>query len=219
LVVKSVDAPSRLKPIADVSKLAARELARAGFRKRSGDIFTREIEKEVLGWLGLNRAVTRQDGKLEINPVVGVRNQQIERLVADLMGSKSHPYIPPTISTHLGYLGPGARYTPWLFEQTDDLPADVSEMVEAVTTYGLPFMEKNKRLREMTSSLESGKFGPSHQTAYRLPVAYWLLGEKAQAVRTLDSKLAASTGRSDPGSQQYQKFAERLRKRIEQGEP
>src|SRR5690606_27740771 len=87
-----------------VLELVRAELAGLAFEKRAGDIFTRDLTSEVLGWIGLNRATRGRPGVLEINPVVGVRHQPIERLLAELRGEKAHPYVPPTLSVHLGYL-------------------------------------------------------------------------------------------------------------------
>src|SRR5690242_10447195 len=87
-----------------------------GFRKRAGQVLTAELAPDVLGWIGLNRATKhRAPGEVEINPVVGVRHQAVERLVAELLGIKFHAYVPPTVCTPLGYLLPEARFRSWLF--------------------------------------------------------------------------------------------------------
>ncbi len=52
----------------------------------------------MLGWLGLNRASTHDAGTaVELFPVVGVRHQGVERVVAELRGEKFHQYIPATV--------------------------------------------------------------------------------------------------------------------------
>lgn len=88
----------------DVAKTCAPLLAELGFKKRAGDVFTVDLDEDVLGWLGLNRATEhRPAGEVEINPVVGVRHQVVERIVAECRGEKFHAYQPPTVSTPLGY--------------------------------------------------------------------------------------------------------------------
>ena len=85
--------------IGDVVKLVTPLLAELNFRKRAGQIFTAEITDDVLGWLGLNRATRHcPAGEVEINPVVGVRHQGVERIVAECRGEKFHAYQPPTRS-------------------------------------------------------------------------------------------------------------------------
>ncbi len=113
----------------------------AGFKKRVGQVFTRELGGDVLGWLGLNRATRgRQRGEVEVNPVVGVRHQGVERMVAELRGESFHAYQPPTVNTPLGYLMPEQRYRGWVIEA--DGSADVLEdLASAVAEYAIPFME------------------------------------------------------------------------------
>ncbi len=61
------------------------ELCAIGMQKRSGDIFTFELNKEAIGWVGLNRAVRNYGGLLAVNPVVGVRHQIIEKTLEDVL--------------------------------------------------------------------------------------------------------------------------------------
>ncbi|MBA2479677.1 MAG: hypothetical protein H0V44_03365, partial [Planctomycetes bacterium] len=81
-----------------------------GFKRRSQEIYTHPITKNVVGWVGLNRKVAA-DESLEINPVIGVRHQEVEKMVAQLSGVEFHQYIPPSISIPLGYLEKG-KYAP-----------------------------------------------------------------------------------------------------------
>ena len=65
-------------------------LVKSGLKKRAGHVFTLEIAAGVLGWLGLNRATKhRGPGEVESSPVVGVRFQEVERLVAACRGDQS----------------------------------------------------------------------------------------------------------------------------------
>lgn len=200
-------------PITEVSRAAASQLAGLGFRKRSGDVFTRNVTDDLLGWIGLNRAVARGDGILEINPVIGARHQPLERLVAELAGRPFHPYIPPTASMHVGYLMPEHRYVPWLFAR-DGVEAGVRRMVQAILDAGLPFIEQNASLDRLVATLESGGGGVPEQTAYRLPVGYLLLGDVQRAQRSAEQSLTALGERSDPAAEAFRSFASHLRRRL-----
>jgi hypothetical protein len=116
--------------------------------KRSVQIFTLDISEDMLGWVGLNRAVERGDGKLEISPVIGVRHQAVEALVAKLLGIESHRYIPPTISTPLGYLMPNSEYTACFFESGVDNVSEVEPIIECVRKWGYPFMDATITLKD-----------------------------------------------------------------------
>ena len=83
----------------------------AGLKKHADSVYTLDLSPGILGWFGLNRATRhRAPGEVEINPVVGVRFQEVEQLVSALCGEKFHSHIPPTVSSPLGYVMPDARY-------------------------------------------------------------------------------------------------------------
>jgi hypothetical protein len=188
-------------------------LAQRGFRKRAGGIFTTELANGALGWVGLNSASRHYPaGSVEINPVVGIRNQEVERVVAEVRGERFHEYVPPTLSTPLGYLFPEARYRSWIFGADDSLTA-ATEMVEAIADYGVPFMQRLSSLPELCRGLEKSS-GLEHQLVYRRPVARMLLGELVKAREVLDQSLAALGDRRDPAAEELRRFGEALRERL-----
>lgn len=188
-------------------------LAQLGFRKRAGDVFTVELGGDVIGWLGLNRANRhRPAGEMGINPVVGVRHQEVERIVADLRGEKFHAYIPPTVSTSLGYLMPEHRYRAWVFGAQDG-GDHAAEMVDAVATYALPFMRRMTGLSELCGELDRG-LGYEHQVVYRRPVAWMLSGNAAHALRVLEDSSGKLGARNDPAAEEFRRFGAALRQRL-----
>jgi hypothetical protein len=186
----------------------------AGFRKRAGDVLTLDLAPGVLGWLGLNRASQhRAPGEVEINPVVGVRFQDVERLVAACRGDKFHPYQPPTISSPIGYLMPDKKYKGWLFgpgRSNDDTAADVARAIDA---YGVPFMRSVVDLDELRQRLE-GRMGIEDQLVYRRPVAAFLAGDVGRARALLDDALAAIGLRSDLAAADFKNFGRALHRRL-----
>jgi hypothetical protein len=190
-----------------------RLLGQQGFRKRAGDVLTVELGRDVLGWLGLNRATRHHPaGEIEINPVVGVRHQGVEQIVAELRREKFHKYVPPTVSTSLGYLMPEHRYRPWILSAVGavDPPA---KMVEEVGAYALPFMRRLTELSELCVELDRG-LGYEHQIAYRRPVAWMLSGNLARAHQVLDDELWKLGARTDPAAEDFRRFGEALRQRL-----
>ena len=188
-------------------------LAQMGFKKRSGWLFTTELEPDVLGWLGLNRATEhRAKGEVEVNPVVGVRFQRVERLVAELRGEKFHGYIPPTINRPIGYLLPEAKYRGWIFGpgRANDTAKD---MVSIVEKYGLPFMRSIRGLSELLQMLEA-RYGFDHLIMYRRPVTCFLAGDTAQARTLVEESLAAIGVREDLAAAEFRKFAAAFLNRL-----
>ena len=201
----------------EVVDAARGPLGELGFQKRSGEIFTAGVANGVLGWLGLNRAYRRSEDALEVNPVVGVRNQAVERLVAELRAEKFHPYQPPTVSTPLGYLTAPGKYTPWLFTRGGVAVAtEMSNLVAAVAEFGLPFMRESSDLGGLRHLIEE-KMGFAHQLIYRHPVVCLLAGDNDMALRVLETSLAELGQRTDPAAAEFRSFADRFRVRAGQG--
>ncbi|MGE6757078.1 hypothetical protein ACQKGO_03610 [Corallococcus interemptor] len=184
-----------------------------GFRKRAGNVFTLDLAPNVLGWLGLNQATKyRAVGEVEINPVIGVRFQDVERLVAECRGEKFHAYQPPTISSPLGYLMPQKEYKAWVFtpENSEEMATD---MAHAITTHGVAFMRTVADLAELRRLLRDG-FGFDHQLAYRRPAAALVSGEAEQARALLDEELASIGARTDLAAAEFRRFEASLRSRL-----
>lgn len=200
----------------DVGKICAAVLAELGFKKRAGDVFTLDVDEEVLGWLGLNRATRhRPAGEVEINPVVGVRHQGVERIVAECRGARFHAYQPPTVVVPLGYLLPEARYTAWFFGagvSADDVARDMSAAIER---HGLPFIHSTTALPELCRRLEEG-LGFEHELAYRRPVALLLAGENRRAREELEATLTELDDRADLTAEELRRFTAALRSRIDE---
>ena len=189
-------------------------LLKLGFKKRAGGIFTIDLSKDVIGVIGLNRATKhRPPGEVEINPVVGVRHQEVERLVAELRGDKFHAYQPSTIATPLGYVMPENRYRSWVFT-VDRAETVATEMVATIAAHGLAFMHSMKGLTDLCRALDEGRVGFEHQLAYRRPVAWLLAGDPMRAREKLDQSVAALGDRSDLAAEELRRFATALWGRL-----
>ena len=188
-------------------------LQKHGFKKRAGGIFTREIAEDVIGWLGLNRASKHHPaGQAEVNPVVGIRHQAIERIVAELRGEKFHAYVPPTVSTPLGYVMPAASYRGWLLG-AGVVEHNADDLVAAIEAFGVPFMVSGSSLPELCRLIGQG-FGYDHQLVYRYPVAWILAGDLARAQEVLEAAEADLGSRTDAAAIQFRSFSTAFRNRF-----
>lgn len=189
-------------------------LTKVGFKKRTEGVFTIDLAPQVLGWLGLNRATRHHaPGEVEINPVIGVRFQEVERLVAELRGAKFHAYAPPTVSTPIGYVMPEKKYKMWLFSRGRSDADVANDMANAIATHGIAFMRSTVELGELRVKLEA-RLGFDHQLAYRRPVAALIAGDVEQAQALLDAELSAMATRKDLAATKFKQFAEVLRDRL-----
>jgi len=190
-----------------------------GFRKRRAGVFTIELANNVDGWVGLNTATRhRPPGEVEVNPVVGVRHRDIENLVADLRGEKRHAYLPPTISTPLGYVTPAQRYLAWVFSPgTEAEQGDA--LVAAVAAHGLDYMRVRVDLTELCRSLAEKGAGPEHQIAYRRAVAWLLAGDRNRARQLLADAVTALGVRTDLAAAELRRFSTRFLEYADERKP
>jgi hypothetical protein len=198
-----------------VGDIARDDLVALGLRKRSGQVYTTELTEDAIGWLGLNSASEhRPIGIVEVNPIVGIRHQPVERMVAELLGSPFHAYQPPTVNRPLGYLLPANKYLSWNVDTNDPVSAEqVGQLVETLRDYGLPFMRDNSSLHAICTLLEE-RVGFEHQIAFRRPVAWLLAGDRVRARRALDETIGGLGSRDDPAAEQLRQFGRALEDRL-----
>ena len=178
-----------------------------GFQKTK-DAWLLPLGEIVSGWVGLN-SVSRPDGRVGINPVVGVRNEQIENLLKHL--SENRFVSPPSISTSLGYLMPESRYLEWLFEPDPfDYKSECQRMIGAIEVYGIPFMKSNRSLDTIVEHLQNRRYTWNESIVYRLPVACLVLGDTSTATSYVKGELVKLGARKDDAAQDYRRFADRL---------
>jgi hypothetical protein len=170
--------------------LVQNRLAGSGFKKRKPGILTSFISDDVLGWVGLNKATRGRGDALEVNPVVGVRNQRIERLVAELTGDAFDELIPPTIAGNVGYLSPAHRYLAFTFSDSGPNEEVADRLCEAVNMHGLPFMKKAADLRTLVEAMQTTRLETPEQLNYRIPVGLWLLANAEEAKAFIATRLS-----------------------------
>lgn len=203
--------PQRRTLLAEVDEEVRRSLDAASFRRRREGLYTVETAPHVLGWLGLNTSYFGKGAVLEINPVIGVRHQSVERLVADLQGVEFHPYLPCSVSSPLGYLMPASEFLVWAFQRGVDVGPPAADMARAVLTYGLQFMRETLTLPQLLRRIEDNQ---GNQLEYRLPVVLMLLGQKERAASAIDAHLARIGSQDNPYTVAYRSFARNVRGRL-----
>lgn len=186
-----------------VSTTLREPIEQMGFRKRAGEVFTIKLADGVLGWLGLNYASRHhQRGQVEINPIVGIRHQAVERLVARLRQERFHEYQPPTVSVPLGYVMPVHGYKSWEFGGQYGTTA-AADLVQAIADYGIPFMRSVIRLPEILMAINRGL---CHYPEYRSPAVLEIMGHRNDAKVALARAVDELGERDDAAAQQLRHF-------------
>jgi hypothetical protein len=171
-----------------------------GWRKRTGDFYTRPLAPGVLGLLALapNRGLPHQ---WRLKPYVGVVHERVNAVARALTGSEGgSPYPHATIRHKLVRLleGPEAQERDrWLIaaEALDANGRMFREVADAAREVGLPWMRKRTSLEALIYELRDGN-GPSRRTPY-LTAALWMTGEVAAAEAWL-AQIAAQFGAPPP---------------------
>lgn len=192
----------------ELLKIVRQPLEALGYRKRAGAVFTLPIDDEFLGWLGLNTASEHLGGTgINVLPIVGLRHQPTERLIAECAGRKFHAFQPPTIRASIGELMAEPTYATWLVDR-DQSGGTVDAMVEAVRDVGLPFVRTNATLSELRRRIDDGF--SSDQLAYRRSAAAVVVGDPSAARAIVDDALRVIDGRTDAAANDFRRFADNL---------
>lgn len=190
------------------------ELAKLGLKKRVSGIFTLDIAPGVLGWLGLNQATDHHaTGEFHINPVVGVRHQEIEKIVAECSNKEYHAYKGTTINRPIGYVMPENSYKTWDFTDANAVEA-ARDMASAIAAHGIPFMRAHQGLPEIYDKMEKRYHAMDEALAMRRPVTLLLMGDPARSLQALEAELAKLGPRTDPAAAYFRSFADAFRKRF-----
>lgn len=195
--------------LAETLQVVFEELRSLGFRKRAGSIFTCELGDDILGWVGLNRATQgRAAGSASVNPVIGLRHQEVQKVVAELDAEKYHPYLPPTVSSPIGYIMPERRLAAW--EVTPSTATiEARNIGTAVSEWGLPFMRENSDLRAILR-LADQEYGIPDSLRYTRPVARALSGDRVGASEDVAASLLELAPHAWPAAVRFRSFAARF---------
>jgi hypothetical protein len=156
-----------------------------GWRKRSGDFYTRPLVPGVVGLLALapTRGLPHQ---WRLHPYVGVLHERVNALARTLSGAvgTTGPYPQDTIRCRLVRLldGPDAKEQDrWLIaaEAPDGNERVFREVAAAARDEGLSWMHKRTGLDAIIYELRDGN-GPWRRTPY-LTAALWMKGDVAAA--------------------------------------
>jgi hypothetical protein len=152
-------------------------------------LFVKRLNDNIFGTLGFVIATHQKAGSLLVNPVLGIFNKSIEDLYSRLTGNQTINTYQPTISSPIGYLFPSTQYKEW--EYNDDIDTNLinQDLLSSIVQYGIPFFEKYKQDGELLKCLEEGKYILNYVRDYKLPILYYLLGDKNKGLEVITESL------------------------------
>ena len=181
-------------------------------------VAVKTLDADTLGWIGLNMGTKPS---IHVNPIVGVRNQKVERIVASLLQEPFRETLPATVAGNIGYLsGGGNSFKSVSLASASEIRDGTKEVIEDIRLRGLPFMEANRNLGHLRGTLDGISFsGIPEQVAMRRPVVLQLLGRPSEGVQVVQEWEAKLGERRDPAAERYRRFARAFREDVSAKSP
>jgi hypothetical protein len=159
-----------------------------------------------------------KDTRWDLYPNVGVRHDEVNRLLSELSDSQEPDralgLLRANLLTNLGYLTPERRHQGWSFPFDADPEPIVQDLATTIETYGLPFIRALSEPASFRRTLESGRYSLADRDRDLLAL-YVVQGDDAAAEVQLRESLEKRATRRDPEAEQYRSFAVKIRQRIE----
>jgi hypothetical protein len=153
-----------------------RRLAPAGWRKRQSAIWTQRFDERFSGWFGLNHGwyPSGDSGSIGLVLTVGVRDEEVERILAQLEPSQTGP-IRATAVENIDVLRPQDRRGTIYVDGPRFVEAAAETVADQIRTEGLPFARSLATLPALIDGLR--RHGRHYSVEYRLPIALYLTGD------------------------------------------
>lgn len=195
--------------IAEATRLVVAALEPMGYHEESEGVLTRRLSETPLvdGWVGLNLGTEARGGSVDVNPVVGVRDAELESVIARLLGDAGDETL-PSVGVQLGYLTPEQTYRPWTFVEGAENSATAEELAATLRTYGEPFMKDMLNRAALAGAIKEHSHAGAR--AERLPVLHALEGDAIAARDCIGDELGTLGDDASEAGAEYRAFAERL---------
>jgi len=215
------------------SELLREKLALLGFKRKGKDEFLREVNGFVhsIGFCHSSSIPHFRSYYI----MIGLSYPKLEDLAMDL-----GVYYAGAWGVNIGQLTPKNNFQQWLVENSateEDVRDTVIDMVNLIEAYAVPFLNKYSDINEFLFELEEGSRLVPRNAGYNLPLLYYMLGEKENAISYINQELIRKESEAkrshednpfepnnnniretplDREYNEYKEFAEKLKKRIEQ---
>ena len=199
------------------SEQLCKKLAKLGFTRKGIGTFLRRSNgfEQTLGYGHSAHIPHTRDYYI----MVGLECLELAKLGMDL-----GVYTAGVWGVTIGQLTPRNNFQEWHVENSaseEDVRDVVSEMVNLIETYAVPFLDKHSDINEVLYEIEEGNNFFIGDRDYNLPLIYYMIGKKDYAISYLISEMERkeSECRFSPYGRiynQYKDFASKLMARIEQ---
>lgn len=196
---------NRLSFLRKIDSLITAFLTKNGFMKKGGGRFAYRLDgcTDRVGWLGLNRGSVDEDGSHDVDPYVGIHCHSLNKLYRKLVPDYPTGFS-ATSAANLRTLVPSDADGYWTFGPSIENESVARSMVDAIKTFGIPFMRRIVEPDKLVASIAD--LGDS-QLAWRLPVALMWIGRVEEAKRYVSAEEAKLGIDSSGWADFYRDFA------------
>jgi hypothetical protein len=184
-------------------------LTKLGFKKVRPGFHRCALGQEVSGWLVLGQVSGTHESSMGIFPQIALLFDQIERLRASIDNREQDPdQLTFGYPLYLVMANPKKDNT-WELGLTADNRVVVLDLLVAIETYAVPFLNKFTDLASLRRYVDEGHSFPN--MSYVLPMTHYAMGNVANARRSLAEFLNAAQQSPSPiYGKTYSGFADRF---------
>ena len=194
-------------------------MAAIGWQARASGWFTRDVTPSRLGVAVVTtRVLGVSKGQAYATVLVGVRDEAVERLVAELSGGRDQGYRQRTVLTGIGSLMFHRGWHEWhVSPKTSDAAA--SAMADAVRQDGEPWMMKLAIDDAALATAVRAGLVEGVGTMFRVPIIEVLQGRVVEASQYVAWRTERLAGQSGPAVDDELRAAEAVRHWIDHRAP
>lgn len=189
------DVNARLKPI----------LADTGWKKRSGNIYTRPTAPDFEAWFALNWATKYRP--YQIYPQAGARCVSAEQMATTLSEQHNRRYTIATVSRPVYIILGLPRVLKFMVDGSADVEGVASTVAELANSVVLPFATELSDYEAMLKRLETGDTNmPSNSVEKRMVCMCLVSGQLDRGVALARKFIDATGGGDHPAYEETRQF-------------
>jgi len=170
-------------------KIVEKELAEMakelGFKKKK-TFFVRQVNEYLSYILVFSIATQQIKGHVLVCPQIGVCYKEINNMIEKMT---EYSYF-STIQLALGYVMPVENWFDFDFVEGQDNSHALEALKANIITYGYPFVSKLSTLEGLLAYYEIDQRDDNGFKYEHLPIIYYMLGDKAKAMKIIEDKIA-----------------------------
>jgi hypothetical protein len=183
------------------------ELERVGFSAKGEATFAHPLSTATaVGWLALPHGSGSPERMHSLDPQVGVHSYAFDRISRIVLPTPV-PNFQATVATNLGFTMPQNEYRWWdVGLHEPETRNTVREIVDAVVSYGIPYMEGLTSADRLIEAIREDPLG----VEYRLPIALVSVERTAEAREIVSQELSFLGKEEGDWETFYREFASKL---------